>query len=101
MDKKAPNNIRYYKNKPSQDDQGDIMQMISLLLGIVAFIFKVKWCCWLSLLFLLSAYVNSKYNSDQKQMMMNFSLILMGFFMVYIPQRQYVPTPAATVQAPK
>ncbi len=88
-DKKAPNNIKYYRFKKSpNDEQGDFYQLISLLLGVVSFIFKIKWCCWISLIFLLSSFVNSKYNSEQKQLMMNFSLIFLAFFMVYMPQKQ-------------
>lgn len=87
-DKKTPNNIVYYQHKAvNPDEAGDLYQLVSLLLGIIAFIFKIKWCCWISLIFILSSYVNSKYNVDSKQMMMNFSLIFLGFFMVYMPQR--------------
>ncbi len=86
-DKKTPNNIKYYRVKTIQgEDAGDIYQLISLLLGIIGFIFRVKWCCWISLLFVMSSYVNTKYNAEQKQLIMNFGLIFIAFFMVYMPQ---------------
>jgi len=80
------NNIIYYRQK-KESDEGDFFQFISLILGILGFILKIKWACWLSLIFLLSSYVNMKYSFDQKQIFMNFSLILMGFVMVYLPQK--------------
>lgn len=88
IDMKDSKNIRFYRAKRSEnDDQGDFYQLLSLVLGIVAFVFKIKWCCWISLIFLISSWVNSKYNSDSKQILMNFSLIFFAFFMVYMPQK--------------
>ncbi len=88
LDMKMPNNIKYYKpQKIEGEDQGDFFQLISLVLGIISFIMKIKWACWLSMIFLLSSYVNTKFNSDKKQLFMNFSLIIMAFVMVYMPQR--------------
>lgn len=86
---KDTSNIKYYKTQPiSQDEQGDLYQFISLILGIFSFILRIKWSCWLSLIFLLSSYVNTKFNSDQKQYFMNFTLIIIAFIMVYMPHRQ-------------
>lgn len=89
LDNKNPSNIVYYKQpKTSADDQGDLFQLISLVLGIISFIMRIKWSCWLSLIFVLSSFVNTKYSADQKQLFMNFSLIILAFIMVYMPQRQ-------------
>ena len=93
IDKRQPNNIKYYKYKASGEDNGDIFQLVSLILGIISFVFKIKWCCWLSLIFLLSAFVNAKHTTDQKQLFMNFSLIMMGFFFVYMPPKGGIPAP--------
>ena len=69
-----------------------MVQFLSMIFGIVSFILKVKWGIWLSLIFFLSSWVNLKYNSEQKNIIMNFSMIMMGFFMIYFaPKPRSVP----------
>lgn len=90
-DPKRPKNITFY-SPPLPEDQTDIVQFLSMIFGIVSFILKVKWGIWLSLIFFLSSWVNLKYNSEQKNIIMNFSLIMMGFFMIY-----FAPKPRTSV----
>ena len=39
---KRPKNIVYYSNKNVQEDQGDFIQLISMMFGIASFMFKVS-----------------------------------------------------------
>ncbi len=87
-DPKRPKNIVYY-SPPQPEDSTDMMQFLSMIFGICSFIFRVKWGIWLSLILFLSSYVNLRYCQEQKNFIMNFSLIMMGFFMIYFgPQRR-------------
>ena len=80
-------NIVYYKH-PQQEESTDMMQFLSMIFGICSFMFRVKWGIWLALLLYLSSYVNLRYCQDQKNFIMNFSLIMMGFFLIYFgPQK--------------
>jgi uncharacterized membrane protein YoaT (DUF817 family) len=91
---KRPKNICFYPS-PQIEDSTDLTQFISMIFGIISFILKVKWGIWISLILFLSSWVNLKYNSDQKNIMMNFSLIIMGFFMIYLapkPRQNIQPT---------
>lgn len=92
-DPKRPKNITFY-SPPQPEDQTDVVQFLSMIFGIVSFILKVKWGIWISLIFFLSSWVNLKYNSEQKNIIMNFSLIMMGFFMIY-----FAPKPRPSVPA--
>ena len=87
-DPKRPKNIVYY-SPPQPEDSTDMMQFLSMIFGICSFIFRVQWGIWLSLIMFLSSYVNLRYCQEQKNFIMNFSLIMMGFFMIYFgPQRR-------------
>ena len=92
-DPKRPKNITFY-SPPQPEDQTDVVQFLSMIFGIVSFILKVNWGIWISLIFFLSSWVNLKYNSEQKNIIMNFSLIMMGFFMIY-----FAPKPRPSVPA--
>ena len=92
-DPKRPKNVTFY-SPPQPEDQTDVVQFLSMIFGIVSFILKVKWGIWISLIFFLSSWVNLKYNSEQKNIIMNFSLIMMGFFMIY-----FAPKPRPSVPA--
>ena len=88
-DPKRPKNIIHY-SVPKPEDSTDMMQFLSMIFGIISFMFRVKWGIWLALILYLSSYVNLRYNQEQKNFIMNFSLILMGFFMIYFgPQRRF------------
>jgi hypothetical protein len=87
-DPKRPKNIIYY-SPPKADENTDMMQFLSMVFGIISFIFRVKWGIWLALLLFFSSYVNLRYCQEQGNFLMNFSLIMMGFFMIYFaPQRR-------------
>jgi hypothetical protein len=68
---KRPKNIVLFQQK-QQQEESDFLMLVSMLFGIVSFIMKVKWGIWLSLIFFISSWVNTKYNSEQKNVFMNF-----------------------------
>ncbi len=41
-DPKRPKSIIYYQPKRTSEDNGDFYQLISMIFGIVSFIFKVR-----------------------------------------------------------
>ena len=93
-DPKRPKNIKYYPNTQPVE-QTDLMQILSMLFGILSFIIKVKWGIWLSFIFFLSSWVNMKYNTEMKNMIMSFCMLMMGFSMIY-----FVPPPAPRNSVP-
>lgn len=96
-DPKRPKNITYYPNqKPVDDEQTDMFQFLSMIFGVFAFFFKLKWAIWVSLILFFTSWVNSRYSSEQKNSVMNFGLIMTGFFMIYFapqPKMKGTPTP--------
>ena len=60
-----------------------MMQFLSMVFGICSFIFRVKWAIWVALILYLSSYVNLRYCQEQKNFIMNLSLIMMAFFIIY------------------
>ena len=89
-DPKRPKNIIYYSH-PQPEESTDMMQFLSMIFGICSFMFRVKWGIWLALILYLSSYVNLRYCQEQKNFIMNFSLIMMGFFMIYFgPKRGFM-----------
>ena len=100
-DPKRPKNITYYP-QPATEDSTDVTQLLSMIFGILSFIFKVKWGIWISLILYLSSYVNLRYCQEQKNFIMNFSLIMMGFFMLYFaPYKMRKAAEAREAQAKK
>ena len=86
-DPKRPKNIVFY-SPPQKEDSTDMLQFLSMIFGVVSFMFRVKWGIWLSLILFLSSYVNLRYRQEQYNFIMNLSLIMMGFFIIYFgPQR--------------
>lgn len=94
-DPKRPKNITFYPGV-AVDDSTDLMQFLSMIFGIASFILKVKWGIWIALFLFFSSWVNLKYNSDQKNIVMNFSMIMMGYFMIY-----FAPKPRGQVHPPQ
>ena len=86
-DPKRPKNIVLY-SQPKPEDSTDMLQFLSMLFGICSFIFRVKWGIWIALILYLSSYVNLRYCQEQKNFVMNFSLIMMGFFVIYFAPRR-------------
>ena len=100
-DPKRPKNIIHY-SVPKPEDSTDMMQFLSMIFGIISFMFRVKWGIWLALILYLSSYVNLRYCQEQKNFIMNFSLIMMGFFMIYFgPQRRLNQQTASSNQTKK
>ena len=86
-DPKRPKNIVFYSPSKAEDTT-DMLQFLSMIFGVISFIFRVKWGIWLALILFLSSYVNLKYSQEQSNLIMNLSLIMMGFFIIYFgPQR--------------
>ena len=92
-DPKRPKNIIYYSH-PQTEESTDMVQFLSMLFGISSFIFRVKWGIWISLILLLSSYVNLRYCHEQKNLIMNFSLIMLGFFMIYFGPKKPIKNQA-------
>ncbi|MCQ2819078.1 MAG: protein Asterix [archaeon] len=83
-DPKRPKNITYYPMPKQEEEQTDIIQFLSMIFGIVSFIFRYKWAIWVALILFFISWVNSRYTVEQKNSIMNFGLILSGFFMIYL-----------------
>ena len=100
-DPKRPKNITYY-SYPATEESTDVTQFLSMIFGILSFVFKAKWGLWIALFLYLSSYVNLRYCQEQKNFIMNFSLIMMGFLMLYFaPYKMRKAAEAREAQAKK
>lgn len=103
-DPKRPNKIHGYAKKgKNQEDDGStsgVYQLLSLIMGIVAFLFKVtnpfylfyfssscinickqvKWACWGSLILYIISVVHMKFPSDIKQIITSFGYQFKFFY---------------------
>ena len=77
--------VIYYEHveKPHVDTL-DVLQILSMIFGVIAFLAKFKFSIWLSLIFFVANYTDQKINVPTSKFMMNFGLIMMGFALIYI-----------------
>jgi len=92
-DSKRPKNVVFFKNShvgiksgSQQQESGgsDSYQLIALLFGVIAFIFRMKWGAWMALFFFFVSMVNMKFESDFKQLITSMGIVVVGFVSVYL-----------------
>ena len=83
---KRPKDINYFAFKQEEPvvEVVDSFQMLSMIFGVISFIFKYKFSAWLSLVFYLANYNEQKMNVPHGKFMMNFGLLILGFALIYI-----------------
>ncbi len=87
-------NKKFFSSRPGKEPDGvsEIMLIVAFVFSFCAFLMKVKWGVWLSLYSFAFSYVNMSYESDFKQLITSFSLIVAGFLSVYVaPQKPPSP----------
>lgn len=83
-------NKKFFSTRPGKEPDGlsEIMLIVAFVFSFCAFLMKVKWGVWLSLYSFAFSYVNMTTESDFKQLITSFSLIVAGFLSVYVaPQK--------------
>jgi hypothetical protein len=83
---KRPKNIKYYELKEEvvAEEIVDSYQMISMIFGVIAFIFKYRFSIWVSLVFFLANYNQQKIGVPHGKFYMNFGLLVLSFLLIYI-----------------
>lgn len=86
---KTPKTVKYFEmeeleNKGIEQDKVDSLQFMSMIFGVISFIFKYKFSVWMSLTFFLANYFDQPYNVSHSKFIMNFGLIMMSFCLLYV-----------------
>lgn len=84
---KRPKEVIYYnldETKVILEENNDSFQLLSMIFGVIAFMLKYKFSVWLSLTFFLSNYLDQKLGVPQMKFLMNFSLIVLAFLLIYV-----------------
>ena len=83
--------IKYDKaNFQKGDAEGgmaEFYQLISVVLGMVAFMLKYKWACWVALFFFYTSTINAKSEARLQHMFTGMSIIMISFVNIYLAPR--------------
>ena len=85
--------IKYDKgNFGKQEESGtaEIYQLVSVMIGVFAFLTRTRWACWLALFFYYTSSINTASDTRLQHVMTGLSIIVMGFVNMYV--KQDVPT---------
>ena len=79
--------VKYEKsNFQKSDGEGglaEIYQLISVLAGMYAFMFKAKWACWCALFLFFASAINTKADNRAQHVITGFSIIMISFATIY------------------
>ena len=89
--------IKYEKaNFQKGDSEGgmaEFYQLISVVVGMLAFMLKYKWACWVALFFFYTSTINAKAESRLQHMFTGMSIIMISFVNMYLAPRPPAPAP--------
>ena len=89
--------IKYDKaNFQKGDAEGgtaEFYQLISVVIGMLAFMMKYKWACWVALFFFYTSTINAKAESRLQHMFTGMSIIMISFVDMYLAPRPPTPAP--------
>ena len=84
-----------FQKGDSEGGMAEVYQLISVVIGMVAFMLKYKWACWVALFFFYTSTINAKAESRLQHLFTGMSIIMISFVNIYL-----APRPPAT-PAPK
>ena len=80
--------IKYDKANFSKGDQegglAEFYQLISVVIGMVAFLTRQKWACWLALFFYYTSSINARSDSRLQHILTGISIVLISFVNIYM-----------------
>ena len=83
--------IKYDKaNFQKGDAEGgmaEFYQLISVVIGMVAFMLKYKWACWVALFFFYTSTINAKSEGRLQHVLTGMSIIMVSFVNNYLAPR--------------
>jgi hypothetical protein len=88
-DPRRPQNIKHYKAEvfgkaEEATNSSDFYQLLSLSIGMYAFVMKVKWACWVALFFFITSYFNMQLDKRFEKVMTGSGIIIVSFVSVYV-----------------
>ncbi|CDW90674.1 UNKNOWN [Stylonychia lemnae] len=90
-------NIQKLHADTNQSGSAEFYQLVSMFIGIFAFMMKVKWAAWGSLFFFFTAVINMKIEGRFQQIFTGIGIIMVSFVSVYlqppIPQQPITQAP--------
>ena len=89
--------IKYDKSNfqkgDSEGGMAEFYQLISVVIGMLAFLMKYKWACWIALFFFYTSTINAKAEQRLQHMFTGMSIIMISFVNMYLAPRPPVPAP--------
>ena len=84
--------IKYEKSNFSKGDQeggvAEFYQLVSVAIGMVAFLTRQKWACWVALFFYYTSSINARSEARLQHILTGISIVLIAFVNIYMtPQR--------------
>ena len=84
---KRPKDVVFYNMETLQieeEAQNDLLQMLSMICGVAAFMLKFKFTIWLAFTFFLANYTDQKTIVPNSRFLFNFSLLILAFILIYV-----------------
>ena len=84
--------IKYDKANFSKGDQeggmAEFYQLISVVIGMVAFLMRHKMACWVALFFYYTSSINARADTRLQHILTGISIVLISFVNIYMtPQK--------------
>ena len=80
--------IKYDKSNFSKGDQeggvAEFYQLISVVIGMVAFLTRQKWACWVALFFYYTSSINARADARLQHILTGISIVLISFVNIYL-----------------
>ena len=93
--------IKYEKENFSKGDQeggtAEFYQLISVVIGMIAFVTRHKAACWVALFFYYSSSINARSDARLQHVMTGISIVLISFVNLYMTPETRAVAPPPTV----
>eukprot|EP00354_Favella_ehrenbergii_P007472 CAMPEP_0170466538 /NCGR_PEP_ID=MMETSP0123-20130129/10461_1 /TAXON_ID=182087 /ORGANISM="Favella ehrenbergii, Strain Fehren 1" /LENGTH=116 /DNA_ID=CAMNT_0010732693 /DNA_START=8 /DNA_END=358 /DNA_ORIENTATION=- len=80
--------IKYEKSNFSKGDQeggvAEFYQLVSVAIGMVAFLTRQKWACWVALFFYYTSSINARSDARLQHILTGISIVLIAFVNIYM-----------------
>ena len=80
--------IKYDKSNFSKGEAeggaAEFYQLISVVIGMAAFMTRTKWACWVALFFYFTSSINARSDSRLQHILTGVSIVLISFVNIYL-----------------
>ena len=87
----------YFQSKDNPEGStggvAEFYQLVSLLIGVYAFLMKVKWAAWCCLFFFFTSAIHMKLEGRFQQIFTGMGIIIVSFVSTYVNPPPPAPAP--------